>query len=96
MGFNVTIPHKTIILKYLNEISPIAKEIGAVNTVKIEDGNLIGTNTDIFGIREAINHSNLPIKSGLSIVIVGAGGAARSIANYFSKYDVKLLLSIVR
>lgn len=90
VGFNVTIPHKTLILKYLNELTPIAQEIGAVNTVKIEEGKLIGTNTDIVGIRDALSEANFPHIQDLSIVIVGAGGAARSVSKYFSKFDVKL------
>ncbi|MHA1110454.1 MAG: shikimate dehydrogenase [Promethearchaeota archaeon] len=90
VGFNVTIPYKTFILKYLDEITPIAQEIGAVNTVKIENGKLIGTNTDIVGIKKAITNANFRIKQDLSIVIIGAGGAARSVASYFSKHNVQL------
>lgn len=48
-GFNVTTPHKVAIMDYLDEIDPLAKQIGAVNTVVHKDGKLIGYNTDGIG-----------------------------------------------
>lgn len=81
-GFNVTIPHKTDIMPFLDKIDPLAAEIGAVNTVKLEDGEYVGYNTDglgfVKGIKEQL-HSSLPEQK---VLIIGAGGAARGI--YYS------------
>lgn len=80
-GFNVTIPHKTTIIPLLDEIDPLAKAIGAVNTVVNDNGKLIGYNTDgvgfIRGLQEVVFHLK-----GKKVLIIGAGGAARAI--YFS------------
>ncbi|MDD3020159.1 MAG: shikimate dehydrogenase [Alphaproteobacteria bacterium] len=80
-GFNVTIPHKQTILKLCSELSPEAEKIGAVNTVIVRaDGTLFGTNTDGFGfihnIRDSVSNFDFSRKPA---VILGAGGAARSI-----------------
>jgi len=75
-GFNLTIPHKEAIIPLLHDIDPTAKQIGAVNTVIIKDGKLIGCNTDAYGfwenIRESVTHKN-------KAVVLGAGGAARAV-----------------
>lgn len=80
-GFNVTVPHKTEIMNFLDEIDPLAKAIGAVNTVVNKEGSLIGYNTDgrgfVRGLAEEV--SSLFDKK---VLLVGAGGAARAI--YFS------------
>jgi shikimate dehydrogenase len=79
-GCNVTIPHKVAIIPYLDEIDPEAEKIGAVNTVVNNNGKLIGYNTDgkgfLLGLKEKISK---PI-SEMNILLIGAGGAARSIA----------------
>jgi len=79
-GFNVTIPYKEKIIELLDEISPEAKEIGAVNTVKMEDGKLIGYNTDWLGYYEAKLTCTGKGFEGDSVLILGAGGAAKAIA----------------
>lgn len=80
-GFNVTIPHKTEIIKHLDKIDPLAEAIGAVNTVKNENGLFVGYNTDgpgfVSGLKDKL--ADLEYRSAL---IIGAGGAARAI--YFS------------
>ena len=76
-GFNVTIPHKTLIMQYLDELDDSADAAGAVNTVKNDCGRLIGYNTDGDGlIRSFANDFKLNVR-GTSIAIIGAGGAAR-------------------
>ncbi|CAM4135581.1 shikimate dehydrogenase [Bacillus manliponensis] len=81
-GFNVTTPHKVSIMQYLDEIDPLAKQIGAVNTVLHEDGKLIGYNTDGIGyVRSLQSIRNEPLQNK-RILLLGAGGAARAI--YFS------------
>ncbi|MEH6941175.1 shikimate dehydrogenase [Bacillus sp. JJ722] len=81
-GFNITVPHKTAIIPLLDQVDQLAATIGAVNTVKYEDGQFIGYNTDglgfVAGLKEEL-HDSLTEKKTL---IIGAGGAARGI--YFS------------
>lgn len=78
-GFNVTIPHKTRVVEHLDLLEPPASTIGAVNTVVIEDGRLVGYNTDVHGFREALLRFTGPRRWGRA-VLVGAGGAARAAA----------------
>lgn len=77
-GFSVTIPHKERILRFLDECDPLAAEIGAVNTVAVRAGKLCGYNTDFAGVLRAIER-RLPLASS-SVLLVGAGGAARAAA----------------
>jgi 3-dehydroquinate dehydratase / shikimate dehydrogenase len=77
-GFSVTVPHKERIMKFLDSIDPTARKIGAVNTVLRKDGRLYGTNTDASGALDAIER-RLRVRSR-SVLIIGAGGAARAIA----------------
>ncbi|CAM3931688.1 shikimate dehydrogenase [Mesobacillus thioparans] len=80
-GFNVTIPHKTDIMAYLDQIDPLAEAIGAVNTVKNENGLLTGYNTDGPGFVKGLEAMDADLDSR-SALIIGAGGASRAI--YFS------------
>lgn len=80
-GFNVTIPHKTTIMDFLDQIDPLAKAIGAVNTVQNENGCLIGYNTDGPGFVKGLESMGADLGSR-SALIIGAGGASRAI--YFS------------
>lgn len=77
-GFNVTMPCKTEVVKYMDELSPAAKLIGAVNTVVIEDGKLYGHNTDGVGYVRNLKEHGVDIK-GKKMTILGGGGAATSI-----------------
>lgn len=79
-GFNVTLPYKQLIIPFLDEVDPIALKIGAVNTVKNESGKLIGYNTDVDGFFESFQ--TLEVEKLESILILGAGGAARAV--YFA------------
>ena len=77
-GFNVTIPHKSSIIKYLDEITPIARKIGAVNTVININGRLIGTNTDAPGFISSLKALNFsPFNKNIGLI--GAGGSARAV-----------------
>lgn len=90
-GFSVTIPHKQRILRYLDTIDPLARRIGAVNTVWRKAGKWRGTNTDVAGV---INPLSKRLKIGKSsVLIVGNGGAARGAA--FSLVDGGAKVSIV-
>lgn len=79
-GINLTIPHKVEVLKYLDEIRPDAKLMGAVNTVVNKNGRLIGENTDGKGFMRSLTQDGGVNPEGKNIVILGAGGAARSIS----------------
>ncbi len=77
-GLNVTIPYKESIIPYLNELSEVAADVGAVNTVRFSDGKLIGHNTDVYGFKQMIKPF---FKSRHErAVILGTGGASKAIA----------------
>jgi len=78
-GINLTIPHKVACMAYLDEIDQSAQIIGAVNTVKNDNGKLIGYNTDGQGFVRAAVEEGVEL-SGVSIALLGAGGAAQAIA----------------
>ena len=75
-GFNVTLPHKESIIKYIDGLSEEAKTTGAVNTVNNEDGKFIGYNTDIHGIITPIEERGINLENA-QILILGAGGSCR-------------------
>ncbi len=77
-GFNVTIPYKESIIRYLDSIDDIAKEIGAVNTIKMSDTNeLIGYNTDIYGFQKSMEP--LLQTHHKKALILGTGGASKAV-----------------
>lgn len=77
-GLNVTIPYKKDVIPYLSQLSPVAKRLGAVNTiVRRQDGSLIGHNTDYFGFRYLVERSGL-IVSGKKVLVLGSGGASNT------------------
>jgi len=79
-GVNLTIPHKEAALAHLGDIEPIARLIGAVNTIVVEaDGRLSGWNTDIEGFRASVLASGAPLVRDRPAVVIGAGGAARAV-----------------
>ncbi|MBM4120119.1 MAG: shikimate dehydrogenase [Nitrospira sp.] len=78
-GFSVTIPHKVAIIPLLDEVEQTARNIGAVNTIVIENGKLIGSNTDASGARRALTEAGTALK-GEKVLLLGSGGAARAIA----------------
>lgn len=75
-GMNVTAPHKVEVMKYLDCISPVAEELGSVNTVVNKDGKLYGYNTDADGFCMALTKADVSIKDS-RILIIGAGGVTR-------------------
>ncbi len=80
-GINITVPHKETVVKYCDKLSNIAKLVGAVNTLSIlDDGLIIGTNTDVYGFSENLKRSKAwANKTEAPVVVLGAGGAARGI-----------------
>lgn len=79
-GLNVTIPYKEKVLPLLDSIDPRAAAIGAVNTVVVRNGRLIGHNTDAEGFRIALEAGGRTSLEGAKVLVVGAGGAARAVA----------------
>ncbi len=77
-GINLTIPHKVKVLEYLDQLSPEAELIGAVNVVVNNNGKLWGDNTDGKGFMRSLTERGIPVK-GKRLTILGAGGAARAI-----------------
>ena len=77
-GLNVTIPYKKAVIPYLDHLSPIAKRLGAVNTiVRKPDGTLIGHNTDYFGFSAMVAKSGVPV-AGKKALVLGSGGASNT------------------
>ncbi len=79
-GFNVTVPHKVSVMELCDEVDDLARVVGAVNTVSIQDGKMTGTNTDVFGFTQNIkdNAPDFDFAKG-SALVLGAGGAARAV-----------------
>lgn len=77
-GVNVTIPYKEKIIPLLDEIKPRARNIGAVNCIAMEGDKVVGYNTDSVGIINVLDFRQVPV-AGRPFVILGAGGAARSV-----------------
>jgi len=94
-GFNVTIPHKIEMMRYLDNLDDNCKKIGAVNTVLNDDGILRGFNTDMDGFLEPIKRKEIEIKNS-RILILGAGGAARAIIAGFQKENAKEITIVNR
>jgi shikimate dehydrogenase len=76
-GMSITIPFKTAVMPLLDRLDPLAKEIGAVNTIVNDDGRLTGYNTDGLGAMKALEAAMDP--AGKQCILVGAGGTARGI-----------------
>ena len=77
-GSNVTVPHKQAVMPYMDSLSDVAKHIGAVNTIVNKDGKLHGHNTDASGYLRSLKDISFS-PQGKSVVMIGAGGAARAV-----------------
>lgn len=80
VGFNVTLPHKVAIIKYLDELSSEARSIGSVNTVVSSGGKLVGYNTDVIGVTNTFKSLSINLHD-VSVVVLGAGGAGRAVVH---------------
>lgn len=78
-GLNLTIPHKIAVIPFLDELSPAAKIIGAVNSIRVQDGQLIGENTDGKGFVTSLMETGVEL-NGRIITVLGSSGAARAVA----------------
>ncbi|MGG1697364.1 shikimate dehydrogenase [Bacillus zhangzhouensis] len=88
-GFNVTVPHKVEIMQYLDKIDVTAERLRAVNTVRLEKGQLVGYNTDGEGFLHSLLEALDQPLSELSFLMIGAGGAARAIYTTIADYAPK-------
>ena len=86
-GFNVTIPYKTNFISLCDRITPKAKKIGSVNLVYKKSNSIIGDNTDVVGFAKSFNLLK-KIKTR-KVLLIGAGGAARSILYYLNKKNIE-------
>jgi len=89
-GFNVTVPHKEGVIEYLDFVDEDAEFLGAVNTVKNEDGQLTGYNTDADGFLQSLIEEGIELE-GKRITMFGAGGAARAVGYAVLKGGAKFL-----
>ncbi len=87
-GLNVTIPHKHVVMKYLDRVDKAAKVIGAVNTVVNKDGILTGYNTDYIGFIKSLEKHKVDL-TGKKVVMIGAGGAAHAIGYALNTFNPK-------
>lgn len=78
-GLSVTIPHKVAAMAHMDELSPMARRVGCINTVTNEEGRLIGNVTDGTGTLRAFRESGIAL-DGKKVLFLGAGGAVRAVA----------------
>jgi shikimate dehydrogenase len=90
-GLNVTMPHKTPVIKYLDDTDSMAKLIGAVNTVLNDGGRLVGFNTDGIGAMRALKENGISL-NGKRMLLLGAGGAAKAVAFQAAREVEKLVV----
>lgn len=88
-GFNVTVPYKREVIPYLDALDPVAEAVGAVNCVSVEQGRLMGHNTDAPAFLDTVKKSKFEIQNCL---ILGTGGAAQAVAYAMHQLGVEPLL----
>ena len=96
VGTNLTVPHKIAALGFVDELDDEAKQIGAVNTIAVRDGKLIGFNTDGVGFTRAIRSEFSVDLRDLRVMLLGAGGAARAIAMQCAQANCERLVIVNR
>ncbi len=87
-GFNVTIPYKQQVMRYLTKLSPEAEAVGAVNCVKIEGNDLTGYNTDIIGFRESLLNLLGECRPEHALIL-GTGGAALAVEYILNELNIE-------
>jgi shikimate dehydrogenase len=96
LGANVTVPHKEAIVPLLDGLTPDAEAFGAVNTLLPKDGTLIGDNTDGAGFLAALRADLGCDAVGLTVVVLGAGGAARAVAMSLARASARRIVLVNR
>lgn len=92
-GLNVTIPYKEAVFPFLDDIDEGAQAVGAVNTIKIQEGKLLGFNTDVYGFEVSLTDPSFlaPRPSPLKALILGTGGAAKAVTFVLKKLNIPYL-----
>lgn len=96
-GLNVTIPHKQSVMPLLDELTPTAETIGAVNTIVLKDGKLVGDNTDAGGFwndLQSLLEQTKPVEK--NALVLGAGGSARAVAYALLQHDWNVTITARR
>ncbi len=94
-GFNITIPYKNQIIKYLDEIDEVSENTGSVNTVLRKKDKLYGYNTDYYGFIETINYHHLVLKNK-KVLILGNGSVSNTVIYALKNLDAKLIKRLAR
>jgi shikimate dehydrogenase len=94
-AINVTIPYKQAVIPYLDELDPLAQEIGAVNTIVNHSGRYIGYNTDFFGFQYMLEHNGIQIKNK-KCLILGSGGTSHTVSAVFKHLGASQVLIVSR
>lgn len=92
-AFNVTIPYKKAVIPFLDEISPEAELIGAINVITRKNGRLYGYNTDYFGFAYMLNSANISVK-GKKALLIGNGGAAATVKAVLTDRGVGEIITV--
>lgn len=95
LGINVTMPYKEMVLPYLDEIDPVAQDIGAVNTVINRDGKLYGYNTDFYGMTMLFDHAEIDV-NGKKAAILGTGGTSNTAFAVLKSLGAKEIIKVSR
>jgi shikimate dehydrogenase len=95
-GLSVTMPHKAAVVELVDELTPIAKRLGAINCVINRGGHLVGTNTDGRGFLAALQRGTGLDPAGKRCVVVGAGGAARAVILALSEAQAAQIVVVAR
>ncbi|MCC6963077.1 MAG: shikimate dehydrogenase [candidate division Zixibacteria bacterium] len=95
-GFNVTVPHKELVVRYLHRLDPIATATGSVNLVLRRRGKLDGFNTDYAGIKTTIENRLRLNLHGKHVVVLGTGGAARTVVYYLAQTSCSSITIVSR
>lgn len=90
-GLNVTVPYKKAVIPYLDELSPRAQALGAVNTIVRRDGKLIGHNTDYFGFEQMLLQSGLNV-NGKKVLVLGSGGASNTVVAVLQEQNAQVVV----
>ena len=90
-GLNVTIPYKQAVMPYLDELSEVAREVGAVNTIIFKNNKLLGDNTDVYGFKMSLMEF-IPDQFEGNALILGTGGASRAVQYVLRQLEIPYLL----
>ncbi len=95
LGANVTTPHKRAVMAHVDDLTPAADAVGAVNTLVPKGGGLLGDNTDVAGFLAALDEAGY-VQRGGHAVVLGAGGAANAVAYALSRRGVRTVVAARR